>query len=166
MDTRPGEPGELQQSAKARQPDQRFDDDGVLVGADEDRWAWRAKLKRNPATRRAYRFAVGTLGVLLIVLAGLTGWLPGPGGIPLALVGLAVLASEFEWAERLLDRVKDALRRSSDWVKAKPTWFQRLGVLLTVVLVLGGLYLYLLVLGVPTWLPGSVENALISVPGL
>ncbi|HIW31018.1 MAG TPA: PGPGW domain-containing protein, partial [Candidatus Luteococcus avicola] len=38
----------------------------------------------------------------MMVAAALTGWLPGPGGIPLFLMGLAVWASEFEWAHRLL----------------------------------------------------------------
>lgn len=133
---------------------------------EEDRWAWRARIKRNPTTRRAYRIGVGVVGVLLIVLAAATGWLPGPGGIPLALVGLAVLASEFEWAERLLDRVKDAVHRSSEWVKRQPGWLQRLGVVVTVLLVVAGLYLYLLVAGVPGWLPDAAERWLTGLPGL
>src|SRR4051795_13051118 len=71
-----------------------------------DRWAWRARMRRNPATRRVYRFGVGLLGMLLLALAVVTGPLPGPGGIPLALLALAVLASEFAWAARLLDRLR------------------------------------------------------------
>lgn len=43
---------------------------------------------------------------MLIFAAGLTGWLPGPGGIPLLIVGLSVLATNHEWAERLLGHVK------------------------------------------------------------
>ncbi|GAB3676286.1 PGPGW domain-containing protein [Angustibacter aerolatus] len=131
-----------------------------------DRWRWRARVKANPATRKVYRFAVGFVGVFLILLAGATGWLPGPGGIPLALVGLAVLASEFEWAHRLLEWVKDRLRRGRDWMQAKPVWFQRLSVVVTVLLVVGAIYLYLLSLGVPGWLPDQVSNALVRVPGL
>jgi hypothetical protein len=132
----------------------------------EDRWAWRAKVKRNPATRRVYRFAVGLVGTLLILAAIATGWLPGPGGIPLALAGLAVLASEFAWAERLLDRVKDALRSASDWTRRQPGWVQRMGAVLTLALVLAGVYLYLLALGVPGWLPDGVQAPLQSLPGL
>lgn len=45
-------------------------------------------------------------GVLLIILAGLTGWLPGPGGIPLFLAGLGLLAINHDWARRLLRNVK------------------------------------------------------------
>ena len=131
-----------------------------------ERWAWRARVKRNPATRRVYRFAVGLVGTLLVLAAIATGWLPGPGGIPLALAGLAVLASEFTWAERLLDRVKDALRTASDWTRRQPGWVQRMGAVLTLALVLAGVYLYLLALGVPGWLPDGVQAPLQSLPGL
>lgn len=40
------------------------------------------------------------LGVLLF------GWLPGPGGIPLLLAGLALLAVNHDWAERWLETVR------------------------------------------------------------
>ena len=42
-----------------------------------------------------------TVGLFLVLLAGSIGWLPGPGGIPLFLIGVAILASEFNWAMRL-----------------------------------------------------------------
>jgi hypothetical protein len=71
--------------------------------AERDRWAWRRKIRADPRRYRLYRVAVGILGGLLILTSGLIGWLPGPGGIPLFLLGLAVLASEFHWARRLLN---------------------------------------------------------------
>ncbi len=49
---------------------------------------------------------VDILGFLLIIAAGLTGWLPGPGGIPLLILGLSLLATNHEWAEKLLQSVK------------------------------------------------------------
>ena len=54
------------------------------------------------------------LGILLIVSAGLIGWLPGPGGMILFLLGIAVLASEFAWAERLRDWILSKLRQAAD----------------------------------------------------
>ena len=57
-------------------------------------------------------------GSLLIIAAGLTGWLPGPGGIPLFLLGVAVLATEFVWAKVLLDLILK-------WVKAIGSWIQQ-----------------------------------------
>jgi uncharacterized protein (TIGR02611 family) len=134
--------------------------------ADTDRWAWRARIRRNPATRGPYRLAVGVVGALLLVLAAVTGPLPGPGGIPLALLALAVLATEFEWAARLLNRVRRELVRASNWARRQPGWVQRLGAVVTVGVVVAGFYLYLLVLGVPTWLPTDVRAPLLSVPGL
>jgi hypothetical protein len=38
----------------------------------------------------------------MICLGFISGPIPGPGGIPLVLLGLAVMASEFVWAERLM----------------------------------------------------------------
>lgn len=48
-----------------------------------------------------------TLGVLLIIAAGLFGWIPGPGGVPLFLAGLALLSINHPWAARLLQRAKN-----------------------------------------------------------
>ena len=53
------------------------------------------------------------LGMLLIVSAGLIGWLPGPGGMVLFLLGIAVLASEFAWAERFRDWILNLLRQGT-----------------------------------------------------
>lgn len=47
-----------------------------------------------------------TLGVILIIAAGLFGWAPGPGGIPLLLAGLSLLAINHKWAKDLLERIK------------------------------------------------------------
>jgi hypothetical protein len=44
-------------------------------------------------------------GLALVIAAPFTGVLPGPGGIPIFLIGIAILATEFEWAQRVRDRV-------------------------------------------------------------
>lgn len=62
-----------------------------------------------------------TLGVLLIILAGLVGWLPGPGGTVIFLLGIAVLATEFEWAERLRDYLLGLLRELGHYIRRHPT---------------------------------------------
>jgi hypothetical protein len=55
--------------------------------------------KRKPThVRKPFTFA---LGLVLILVAPLVGWIPGPGGIAVFLAGIAVLASEFDWAENL-----------------------------------------------------------------
>jgi hypothetical protein len=52
------------------------------------------------------------IGCLFILAAGLTGWLPGPGGIPLFLIGIAVLATEFEWAKTVRDWVIERIHEA------------------------------------------------------
>lgn len=47
-----------------------------------------------------------TLGVLLIIIAPFTGVLPGPGGIPIFLIGLGLLAINHDWAQRYIDLCK------------------------------------------------------------
>lgn len=59
-------------------------------------------------------------GMLFIVAAALTGWLPGPGGIPLFLVGIAILATEFVWAEKIRDFVLDLIKRLGRWLRRNP----------------------------------------------
>ncbi len=144
----------------------RYSDPGLLIDEDEDRFAWRAKIKRHPVTRRIYRVFIGITGVLLIILAAATGWLPGPGGIPLALLGLAILASEFEWADRLLLRVKKWGSQAAKWTREKPRWYRQLLVVAAVVLALTFVYGYLALTGVPSWLPNGVESGLFRLPGL
>jgi len=61
-------------------------------------------------------FIFDLLGVLCIIAAGLTGWLPGPGGIPLFLIGLGLLAVHHEWARRYIDRFRDYVDRATDLV--------------------------------------------------
>lgn len=55
--------------------------------------------KRTPGNIR--KTLVFLVGMSFIIAAPFTGVLPGPGGIPLFLIGIAILASEFFWAERL-----------------------------------------------------------------
>jgi hypothetical protein len=49
------------------------------------------------------RILTDIAGYLLILLGIASGWLPGPGGIPLVLAGLGLLSIHNEWARRLRD---------------------------------------------------------------
>ncbi len=55
--------------------------------------------------RNGKRFATDGLGYLLLLVSALTGWLPGPGGIPLALAGLGLLSINNKWAHDLREYV-------------------------------------------------------------
>lgn len=52
------------------------------------------------------RISYDIAGVTLIIASPLLGWLPGPGGIPLFLAGLGLLAVHNEWAQKLLHWAK------------------------------------------------------------
>lgn len=65
------------------------------------------------------RIAIDIAGFSLIILALLFGWLPGPGGIPLALAGLALLALNYEWAENLLNKLKKRFKDVFDKTKKR-----------------------------------------------
>lgn len=130
--------------------------------ADGDRWAWRARIRRNPGQLFWYRIGVGVLGLLMMVAAALTGWLPGPGGIPLFLLGLAVWASEFEWAHRLLS----VFTRWFEKFKAMPTRWKQVITVVTIICILATWYAAAWYSGVPAWLPDPVENWLVTLPGL
>jgi uncharacterized protein (TIGR02611 family) len=62
---------------------------------------------------------VFVVGVALVVLGIALIPLPGPFSIPLMVAGLAVLATEFVWAERMLDTVKDKTQQVTDLAKRK-----------------------------------------------
>jgi putative transmembrane protein PGPGW len=74
------------------------------------------KWKRVPNAIR--KPLVLVFGSLFILAAAATGWLPGPGGIPLFLIGIAILATEFVWAERFRDAILAIIKRVAVWYKA------------------------------------------------
>lgn len=75
--------------------------------------AIRERVRKRRSLDTAWRMMVLALG-LTLVAAGLVMFvLPGP-GFGALILGLVVLASEFTWATRVLDPVKDAARRASE----------------------------------------------------
>lgn len=78
------------------------------------RRAWRSL----PRTIR--RPIVLTVGSLVVLSSGLIGWLPGPGGIPLFLLGIAILATEFAWAERLKRSILHLVSLSGSFFRRHP----------------------------------------------
>ena len=61
---------------------------------------------------------VATVGVTLLVLGIIFMVLPGP-GIPLIIAGLAILATEFTWAEIWLNRTRLHLDKALKKVRKK-----------------------------------------------
>jgi uncharacterized protein (TIGR02611 family) len=119
----------------------------------ESRW------RRRIATRRSldapYRVAVGVVGGLIVAVGIITIPLPGPGWLTV-IAGLFVLATEFAWAERLLEFTRRHVTRWTDWL-GRQSVLVRLGVaVLTAAFVYGVLVVTLHLMGVPHWVPGWV----------
>lgn len=72
------------------------------------------------STKRIVIFVVG-VGLVLLGIALIP--LPGPFSIPLIIAGLAVLATEYVWAEKMLDTVKVKAKQASE--VAKRSLFRR-----------------------------------------
>ena len=116
---------------------------------------WRQRLAGRRSVNHGYRVAVGILGGLIVTFGLATIPLPGPGWLTV-IAGLFVLATEFTWAERLLEFTKRHVKRWTDWVKVQPLWVRGLIALATAAFVYGVLVVTLHVFGVPDWVPGWV----------
>jgi len=69
-------------------------------------------------TRGAKRIGVLVVGLALLVVGIVMLVLPGP-GVLVTMGGLALLATEYEWARRLLARVRQHARRITDQVRRR-----------------------------------------------
>ncbi len=80
------------------------------------------------------RIATDTGGYLLILLGIASGWLPGPGGIPLVLAGLGLLSINNEWAKNLREWLLKNSGKAAEVLFPDNRWIQRLYDLATVLL--------------------------------
>ena len=69
--------------------------------------------------RSGKRIAVTVVGFLVLAAGAIMMVTPGP-GIVVILAGLAILASEWAWAERALDRAKEGGKAVVDQATASP----------------------------------------------
>lgn len=121
-------------------PGQRGDE---TLAADDTRQGPRRWFRRNPALNLAYRIGVGVVGAVVLVTGIVLIPYPGPGWL-IVFAGLAILATEFDWADRVL---KFAKRHYDAWVQ----WLKRQSIVvqLLVIAVTG------LVVIVTCWLLGA-----------
>ena len=116
---------------------------------------WRRRLGNRRSVNHSYRVVVGIIGGLIVAVGLATIPLPGPGWLTV-IAGLFVLATEFTWAERLLEFTKKHVKRWTDWVGAQPVWVRTLIAAATAAFVYGVLVITLHMTGVPDWVPGWV----------
>ena len=129
------------------------------VGWAHDR---RESIRHRPGAYRIYRIVVGIVGGA-IVIGGL-GLIPLPGpGWVIVFIGLALLATEFEWAARLEKFARDHVKSWTRWLGRQSIVVRILVALLTFAFVAAVLYGMFAIIGVPGWIPDSwVAN----LPGL
>jgi len=66
--------------------------------------------------RSGKRIGVTLLGFLLLLAGGIMMITPGPGTVAI-IAGLAILATEYTWAEIMLDKVKTKAKQAGDAVR-------------------------------------------------
>lgn len=100
----------------------------------------RARIDENPALRTTYRVGVGVVGTIVLVLGIIAIPYPGPGWL-IVFAGLAILASEFAWAKRVLRYARGKYDAWTEWL-GRQSVVVRMAVLAgTGLIVLATLYL-------------------------
>jgi hypothetical protein len=92
--------------------------------------------------RRVKRYLTDLAGICLILAAPLLGWLPGPGGIPLFIAGLALLAINNKWAEDILLYIKNRGEDIAKIIFPANTKYQALHDILAFSLIAGAIALF------------------------
>lgn len=137
----------------------------AVVTDSDGKGGLRARVRSTPVGRQVYRVVVGLVGTAVTVLGLVLIPFPGPGWL-IVFAGLAILASEFAWAQRLLDHARRQVSAWTAWLGRQNLAVRALvllGIVLLVVAVFWGLFA---LSGVPTWLPDVVENQVARAPGL
>jgi uncharacterized protein (TIGR02611 family) len=116
------------------------------------RYGLRHFVARNRGLEVAYRVAVAILGFAIIVTGLALIPLPGPGWL-IVFAGLAVLSTEFAWAERLLHYARSKVAGWTDWVIKQSLPVRATIGLVGLAFVAGAVLLYDAVVGFPSWTP-------------
>jgi uncharacterized protein (TIGR02611 family) len=114
--------------------------------------AFRARLRRRRSLDLTYRVVVGVLGAGITLGGLLLIPFPGPGWL-VVFLGLGLLASEFEWAHRLLHFARAKVTAFAHWAAAQALWVRGLLALSTFLIVVGVFALLVWWRGVPAWVP-------------
>jgi uncharacterized protein (TIGR02611 family) len=116
---------------------------------------WRRRVAARRSLDTPYRVVVGVVGGLVVAFGIVTIPLPGPGWLTV-IAGLFVLATEFAWAERLLEFTRRHVTRWTEWLGRQSVLVRLAVAALTAAFVYGVLVVTLHVTGVPHWVPGWV----------
>ena len=114
----------------------------------------RAAARNHPPLDLTWRVGVLIAGVLTVVAGAALLVLPGPGAL-IIFIGLGVLATEFDWAQRILHQARDRAHAARQ--RAKDPRSRRRMITVTILMLLvagvaGWWYVETFGLTVPSWL--------------
>jgi uncharacterized protein (TIGR02611 family) len=114
---------------------------GELSGTEDGkRLGFRARIEEKPTLRRTYQVGVALLGGLVLAAGVIMIPYPGPGWL-VVFAGLAILATEFIWARRVLDFARGRYNAWTDWLGRQPVLVRLAVLALTGLVVVATLYL-------------------------
>lgn len=90
--------------------------------------------------KQSKRVLTGIVGTLVLVAGIIMIPYPGPGWL-IVFAGLGILATEFAWAQRMLDVTKGYYDKWTVWVKSQPLWMRVIVFALTALVVVMTLWL-------------------------
>jgi uncharacterized protein (TIGR02611 family) len=94
----------------------------------------------NKAMRQAKKASIGIAGGVVVLIGIVAIPYPGPGWL-IVFAGLAILATEFEWAQRLLDKARGKYDAWSNWIKSQSLYIKAIFVILTSIVVVTTIWL-------------------------
>ncbi|MDB5168549.1 MAG: hypothetical protein JWO55_807 [Candidatus Saccharibacteria bacterium] len=94
----------------------------------------------NKAMRQAKKASIGIAGSVVVLIGIVAIPYPGPGWL-IVFAGLAILATEFEWAQRLLDKARGKYDAWTDWIKGQSLYIKAVFVILTSIVVVTTIWL-------------------------
>jgi uncharacterized protein (TIGR02611 family) len=82
-------------------------------------------VRRRPLLNRVWRVGIGVLGTVIVAMGIVAIPYPGPGWL-IVFAGLGVLATEFEWAARVLRAARSYYDRWTAWLRQQSRGVQLL----------------------------------------
>jgi uncharacterized protein (TIGR02611 family) len=114
---------------------------GELSGTEDGKKpSFRARIEEKATLRRSYRVGVAVLGGLVLAAGVIMIPYPGPGWL-IVFAGLAILATEFHWARRVLTFARGKYDAWTDWLGRQPLLVRLAVLALTGLVVVATLYL-------------------------
>lgn len=101
---------------------------------------WRMRIAGNRTANFVYRAIVGVVGTIVLIVGIIAIPYPGPGWL-IVFTGLGILASEFEWAHRILRHVRRRYDSFMAWYGRQNLFIKGLGLIFTAAFVVLTLWL-------------------------